>query len=265
MRSLRHSGRFACLGLAGALSSFSALAEEGNMIPFFAHLRTMLGIGPALYCLWAIVAIGLSIGLSGLSPESVTRLSVVALLLGELALRPVLVEALPALAPRTRFLVLGTVLAAAVEGMHMISMPVFLALRIDRETSFAQGLLRYALDLSFTLPAYVLIFALLWFFINRYRYTLWNYILVMGLAQTLGDGGLFFFIDAPAMLFFLPYPMTNYHAINVVPFLAVRDHLPAERSTGVVRYLAIPALIGAYLVCGAIIRLGGRFLGLAPD
>ena len=82
------------------------------MIPFFAHLRTMLGIGPALYCLWASVAIGLSIGLSGLSPESVTRLSVVALLLGELALRPVLVEALPALAPRTRFLVLGTVLAA---------------------------------------------------------------------------------------------------------------------------------------------------------
>ena len=147
----------------------------------------------------------------------------------------------------------------------MISMPVFLALRIDRETSFAQGLLRYALDLSFTLPAYVLIFALLWFFINRYRYTLWNYILVMGLAQTLGDGGLFFFIDAPAMLFFLPYPMTNYHAINIIPFLAVRDHLPPARSAGAGRYLAIPALIGAYLVCGAIIKLVGRSLGLAVD
>ena len=107
-------------------------------------------------------------------------------------------------------------------------------------------------DRLFTLPAYVVIFSLLWFFINRYRYTLWNYILVMGLAQTLGDGGLFFFIDAPAMLFFLPYPMTNYHAINIIPFLAVRDHLPPARSISAGRYLAIPALIGAYLVCGAI-------------
>ena len=235
------------------------------MTPLFARLRPMPGIGPALYCVWAIVAIGLSIGLSGLSPESVTRLLVIALLLGELALRPMLVDALPALASRTRFLVLGTLLAAAVEGMHMISMPVFLALRIDRETSFAEGLVRYALDLLFTLPAYVVIFSLLWFFIIRYRYTLWNYILVMGLAQTLGDGGLFFFIDAPAMLFFLPYPMTNYHAINIIPFLAVRDHLPPARSAGAGRYLAIPALIGAYLVCGAIIRLVGRSLGLAAD
>ena len=235
------------------------------MTPLFARLRPKPGIGPALYGVWAIVAIGLSIGRSGLSPESVTRLLVIALLLGELALRPMLVDALPALASRTRFLVLGTLLAAAVEGMHMISMPVFLALRIDRETSFAEGLVRYALDLLFTLPAYVVIFSLLWFFIIRYRYTLWNYILVMGLAQTLGDGGLFFFIDAPAMLFFLPYPMTNYHAINIIPFLAVRDHLPPARSIGAGRYLAIPALIGAYLVCGAIIRLVGRSLGLAAD
>ncbi|KFB69403.1 hypothetical protein [Candidatus Accumulibacter vicinus] len=235
------------------------------MTPLFARLRPKPGIGPALYCAWAIVAIGLSIVLSGLSPESVTRLFVIALLLGELAFLPMLVDALPALASRTRFLVLGTLLAAAVEGMHMLSMPVFLALRIDRETSFGEGLVRYALDLLFTLPAYLVIFSLLWFFINRYRYTLWNYILVMGLAQTLGDGGLFFFIDAPAMLFFLPYPMTNYHAINVIPFLAVRDHLPPARSAGAGRYLAIPALIGAYLVCGAIIRLVGRSLGFAAD
>lgn len=235
------------------------------MTPLFARLLPKPGIGPALYSVWAIVTIGLSIGVSGLSPESVTRLLVIALLLGELALRPMLVDALPALASRTRFLVLGTLLAAAVEGMHMISMPVFLALRIDRETSFAEGLVRYALDLLFTLPAYVVIFSLLWFFIIRYRYTLWNYILVMGLAQTLGDGGLFFFIDAPAMLFFLPYPMTNYHAINIIPFLAVRDHLPPARSISAGRYLAIPALIGAYLVCGAIIKLVGRSLGLAVD
>ena len=139
------------------------------MTSFLARLLPKPGIGPALYCVWAIVAIGLSIGLSGLSPESVTRLLVIALLLGELALRPTLVGALPALTPKIRFLVLGIVLAAAVEGMHMISMPVFPALRIVGETSFVQGLVRYALDLLFTLPAYAVIFSLLWFFINRYR------------------------------------------------------------------------------------------------
>lgn len=62
------------------------------MTSFLARLLPKPGIGPALYCVWAIVAIGLSIGLSGLSPESVTRLLVIALLLGELALRPMLVD-----------------------------------------------------------------------------------------------------------------------------------------------------------------------------
>lgn len=212
-----------------------------------------------------MVAIVLSIALSGLSPESITRLWVIALLLGEVAWRPILLKALPSLAPRTRFLVLGIVLAASVEGMHMISMPVFMALRIDRETSFSQGLIRYALDLAFTLPAYLVIFSLIWFFINRYCYTLWNYILVMGLAQTLGDGGLLFFINAPAMLFFLPYPMTNYHAINVIPFLAVRDHLKPGRLVSLSSYVAVPGLIGAYWICGAIIKLLGRSLGFAAD
>jgi hypothetical protein len=64
------------------------------------------------------------------------------------------------------------------------------------------------------------------------------------------------------MLFFLPYPMTNYHAINVIPFLAVRDSLPPNRSFSVYKYLALPALVGVYGVCGAIIQLLGRILGL---
>lgn len=41
------------------------------------------------------------------------------------------------------------------------------------------------------------------------------------------------------MLFFLPYPMTNYHAINVLPFLAVRDQLRPERSASPGTYLAV--------------------------
>ncbi|MEO8441688.1 MAG: hypothetical protein ABI547_04330 [Betaproteobacteria bacterium] len=221
-----------------------------------------IGIWPALYCLWAVFAIGLSIALAGLSAESITRLLVMVFLLGQIALRARLVNAFPRLAPRTSFVVLGSALAAVVEGFHMISTPVFLSLRIDRNTSFAQGLANYALDLLFTLPAYLVVFSVIWCFINRYRFTFWQYVIVIGLGQVVGDGGLFYFLNAPAMLFFLPYPMTNYHAINVIPFLAVRDRLNQQRSASAFAYVVVPALIGTYLVCGAIIKIVGRYVGL---
>lgn len=144
----------------------------------------------------------------------------------------------------------------------MISRPVFLSLRIGWDTPFTQGLINYAIDLLFTVPAYFVIFSVIWYFINRYQYTLWQYIILMGLAQALGDGGLFFFLNAPAMLFFLPYPMTNYHAINVIPFLAVRDRLNHERLTSSSAYLAVLGVIGTYLICGAIVKLLGKAFGL---
>jgi len=149
-----------------------------------------------------------------------------------------------------------------VEGFHMISMPVFLSLRIGRDTSFTEGLNRYALDLLFATPAYLVIFAVIWCFINRYHFTLWHYIAIVGLGQALGDGGLVYFIKAPAMVFFLPYPMTNYQAMNIIPFLAVRDHLKRSRSESVFSWLVVPGLIGTYFICGTIIKLAGRHFGL---
>lgn len=157
---------------------------------------------------------------------------------------------------------MGTVLAAVVEGFHMISTPVFLSLRVGADTSLMQGLINYALDLLFTVPAYLVIFSVIWIFVNRYRYPLWHYVVIMGLGQALGDGGFFYFWNAPSMLVFLPYPMTNYHAINVIPFLAVRDDLKCDRPASAWMYLAVPALIGTYLVCGAIIKILGRFFGI---
>jgi hypothetical protein len=225
--------------------------------------RREWGIGAKLYVLWAAVAIGWAVALAGLTAESVTRLLVIGFLLVQVALRPALVKAFPALPPRARFVLLGTSLAAVVEGFHMISTPVFLSLRVDRGTPLAQGLARYGLDLLFTVPAYLVIFSVIWFFADRYRYSAWHYAIVMGLAQALGDGGLFLFASSPGMLFFLPYPMTNYHAINVVPFLAVRDQLGRGRPAGGRANLAVPAVIATYLVCGAVIKLVGRRLGLS--
>lgn len=235
------------------------------MQSLFASGDKKLGIWPVLYCLWATLAIGSAIAFSGFSAETVTRLLVIAFLFGQIALRSMLVKALPQLAPKARFIVLGTMFAVVVEGFHMISTPVFLSLRVGMGTSLAQGFTNYALDLLFTVPAYLAIFSVIWGFVNRYRYPLWHYVIIMGLGQALGDGGLLYFLNAPAMLLFLPYPMTNYHAINVIPFLAVRDELTSKRPASAWMYLAIPALIGTYFVCGAIIKLLGRFFGLESN
>lgn len=222
------------------------------------------GTGPKLYCLWAAIAIGVSFALAGLSVETITRLLVLAFIGAQFVFRSALVSALPTLAPKTRFIVMGVLLAAVVEGFHMISKPVYASLLVGPDTAPAEALRRYAVDLVATVPAYVVIFTVIWFFINRYRYGLWPYVVTMGLGQALGDGGIFFFIEAPQMLVFLPYPMTNYHAVNVIPFLAVRGTLPATRLTGGRSWLAVPALIGTYLVCGALIKLAGRAAGLDP-
>lgn len=222
-----------------------------------------LGVWPTLYGLWAISAIGFSVALAGFSAESVTRLMVIAFLFAQFVFRAKLIAVFSSLQSKIRFILLGMLLAAVVEGFHMISTPVFLSLRVGWNTSLMQVVINYGLDLLFTVPAYFAIFSVLWRLIRRYEYPLWPYVLIMGLAQTLGDGGLFFFLQSPMMMLFLPYPMTNYHAINVIPFLAVRDQLPLERNKSRRRYLAIPIVIVTYLICGALIKLAGRYFGLA--
>jgi hypothetical protein len=222
------------------------------------------GIGAKLYCLWAATAIGVSLVLAGPSVETITRLLVLAFIAAQYVFRARLVNALPGLSPRARFITMGVLLAAVVEGFHMISKPVYSSLVVGPDTSPADALRFYAIDLAVTTPAYVVIFAVIWVLINRFHYGLWTYIVVMGLGQALGDGGAFYFAAAPQMLVFLPYPMTNYHACNVLPFVATRDALPATRPAGRRSWVAVLVLIAVYLVCGSLIKLAGRAAGLDP-
>ena len=217
---------------------------------------------PAVYCAWAAIAIATSLALAGLNAESVTRVLVLAFLALQLACRGFVVRAVAWMAPRTRFIVTGTLLAAIVEGVHMISTPVFLSLRVDRTTPVLRALENYGTDLAFTIPAYIVIFGVIWWCLTHYRFTTWRYVFVMALAQALGDGGLFFFAASPGMLLFLPYPMTNYHAVNVVPYLSVRGELPPSRRPHG-SLVALVAVIATYLACGAAIRLVGTALGYA--
>lgn len=215
------------------------------------------------YLAWAIPAISIALLAGGGTPENLTRILVLVLLIGEFTFRRQLSDWAGKFMPRQRFLLLGLVLASIVEGFHMISTPVFLSLRISPNTAAAQGLKFYLLDLVYTLPAYVLIFSVIYYFAKRCRYSLWQYILIMGLGQVIGDGGLFYFFGAPGMLIFLPYPMSNYHAVNVLPYLAVEKDLPDNRAGSLVsKAAALPAIILTYLVCGALIKIAGKPFGL---
>jgi len=214
-----------------------------------------------LYCAWAILSIAGPIAISGLDAQATTRVLVVALLALELGLGRHIVRLSEWIPLRARFVVLGTLLACVVEGFHMISKPVFASLTVARDTPVSVALERYAIDLAFTVPAYLVILAVIERLARYYRYTFWEYVFVMALGQTLGDGGIFFFASAPALLAFLPYPMTNYHALNVLPYLGIQGELSPDRSSSRRRFLAVPLLIGVYLVCGALIKWVGRSLG----
>jgi len=111
------------------------------------------GIGAALYCLWAATAIGVSLVLAGLTAETITRLLVLAFIAGQYVLRASLVNALPGLSPPVRFITMGVLLAAVVEGFHMISKPVYSSLLVGIDTSPVDALRFYAIDLLVTTPA----------------------------------------------------------------------------------------------------------------
>ena len=70
----------------------------------------------------------------------------------------------------------------------------------------------------------MVIFSVGWQILQRFRYGLWEYVLLFSAGQALGDGNAFFLAN-PGMLLFLSYVMLNYQAINVIPFLRVRSHL----------------------------------------
>ena len=56
----------------------------------------------------------------------------IAFIAAQFVFRATLVNALPGLAPKTRFIVMGCLLAAVVEGFHMISKPVYASLLVGR-------------------------------------------------------------------------------------------------------------------------------------
>jgi hypothetical protein len=214
-----------------------------------------------LYGAWMVVVVGLSFFNGGMSLDNITRLLILLFLGIQFLLFRVTKIDPQKVRPRLAFISVAVLFAAVVEGCYMISNPVFASLTFKAGMSPAAMLGYYAIDLTFTVPVYIVVFWTMWGLINRYRYPLWAYVILMALGQALGDG-FFSFLAAPGMLLFLPYVMTNYHAMNVVPYLAVRQRLNPQK--GGIRVLWGPLIIiGIYLIGGAVIIAVGKVFGLA--
>lgn len=224
-------------------------------------LKSLRGVG-GIYFGWALISISVSFSAGGSSASNLTRLLVLALLMAEVLLFSIIRRASQRLSPRFRFVSTGVILASIVELFHMISKPVFDSVTIVTGDTLKEAATKYLIDLVFTVPAYIIILNVMWGYIVRYNYTTWGYILIMGLAQVLGDGGIYFFAGAPGLLLLLPYPASNYHAMNIVPYLLVRDDLPSDRKQNFIRASsAVFTIIVVYQVCGALVGFAGKFAG----
>jgi len=140
-----------------------------------------------------------------------------------------------------------------VEGFYMITTPVLPSLRIVAGMTAHHMVVNYLIDLSFTIPAYVFIFNVIWRLIKTYSYRPWEYAILFALGQALGDGSRTFLFN-PGLLAFLPYIMINYHAMNVAPFLSIRENLQSQPRDGLWKwFVPILFIVGAYLVSGLAI------------
>jgi hypothetical protein len=145
----------------------------------------------------------------------------------------------------------------------MISKPVLDNLIIKKGATFGLFIHNYAIDLALTIPVYFLIFWVMWTLINKFKYTKWEYIFLMALGQAIGDGSSFFFLN-PGLLLLIPFIMLNYHAMNVAPYLQIKDSLESkERSNSKWKYpITIFAIWATYFIGGTMIKIVAKMLGL---
>jgi hypothetical protein len=102
------------------------------------------------------------------------------------------------------------------------------------------------------MPAYALIFVVVWWLASRYRMTPLSFAMTFALGQALGDGGLLFFAAAPSMLVFLPFTLVKYQAMTLVPYLVVRERLSPTSSSPLRFPIVVVALVVTYFVAGAV-------------
>jgi hypothetical protein len=207
-----------------------------------------------IYLTWTVIVFVLVLLKDGLSLDNLTHLGILTFL-GILLLLHNKSQAQDKIPnPKSYFIKRSLLFAAVVEGFYMISNPVLPSLLVTTNMSLEQMAINYFIDLLFTIPAYFIIFYVIWRLINKYHYKTWEYVIIMALGQALGDGGQTFLFQ-PILLLLIPYVMINYHAMNVTPYLRIRDSLSATNSSRWRFIMPIILLPLVYLLSGSVIHI----------
>ncbi len=214
-----------------------------------------------LYVIWAVAVFLFVFIKDGLNLDNLTHMAILVFFFATLAFYYRSGRQKAVKNPKYFFITRGMLLAAAVEGFYMISKPVFDSLVITAGMPVEQMLRNYFIDLLFTLPAYGLIFYIIWRLINKYQYSFWEFFILMALGQALGDG-IVTFLTNPILLLLIPYVMINYHAMNAIPYLKIKDTLPVGRLKTGWRFVMPLVLIPAtYVFSGVIIYTVAAIFG----
>jgi hypothetical protein len=202
-----------------------------------------------LYFAWAIIVFALTFLNGGLSLDFLTHILILIFAALQIFFYRAFFKNAVVAHRQMLFIGLSSTFAAVVEGFYMISKPISPSLLVTSSMTFSQILHNYLIDLVFTVPVYLVVFWMVWKFINKYQYKTLEYLIFISLGQALGDG-LTYFAAAPVMLLLLPYVMINYQSMNLLPFLMVRQDIAASESDWR-KYIVPPlAIIVAYLVLG---------------
>lgn len=213
---------------------------------------------------WFALCLAVSFAHAGLNRDTVTRLLILVYLLASALAYLRYGRPVETARPGLLFGALSLLGAMWSEASYMISKPLHPSLLVSPGTPPLEALRRTAIDLALTAPAYAAIFAVIWAFARRYRYSSFSFFFVMGLGQALGDGWTFFF-GRPLMLLLVPYVMSNYWAMTFVPFLLVGDRIPDQgrKQAGAwAHLLPLLALPAVYFAVAAVILTAGAKLGL---
>jgi len=222
----------------------------------FSYIKSKLF---TVYLVWAVLAIWISFQAGGeLTNDKITHLFIIGIMIVSFFV----FKFIKPKNPKRFFIFSGVFLASLGEGAYMIAKPVFKDLLVPLNASLSTFLYNWFIDLIFTVPAYILIFSVIWWLINKYSFSKKEYAFWFALGQALGDGWVFF-LASPAFLLLIPYIMLNYHAMNLIPFLAVQNMLPVKpRIDSGRKYLIVVLFIFlSYIVAGSLIVMAGRILG----
>ncbi len=216
--------------------------------------------------LWFAGTLAVSFSNEGWSTASLTRVLIIGFFLVELGWyygwgRFTKIEN-----PRRTFILFCTLSALAMELFYMVSRPLDMSLLITRDTPFWEAGKNILIDLVLTAPVYIIIFTIIWLLIKRYRYSAFAFFFVMSLGQALGDGGAFFIANPPTLIL-IPYIMSNYWAMNFVPFLLIRNQVePSVKEGRAWEKILAPIILLplTYFISAVVIITIGRAIGWLP-